>query len=238
MLSIGRPNGQAVNAWVVRQAGDALADVVGLVDLPVAVPLVAHENNFIAIAVHSQVVACVRELSHARSIWPYSPKTTITTPAGPVLAAVESDAIIGQPGWVAAYYLKVGNLQSPPFSLTRGVVLDVNVPNRISLVVAPSRLAGGVDDLGPIRRPTGLLVLRVVGDGVSVTSVGVHCHKGVPTTAVPVGYNDSIAAEIGLACLFIKKPLVAAINVGDVKVIGRWVVKLVIDGEKDLASEP
>jgi hypothetical protein len=77
----------------------------------------------------------------------------------------------------------------------------------------------------------------MVGDGVSVTSVGVHYHQRVPTTAVSVGYNDPIASELGLACLFLEKPLAAAVNVGDVKVIGRWVVKLVIDSEKDLASE-
>ena len=235
MLPIGRPGGQAVNGRVVRQAGDVAADVVGLVDLPVAVPLVRHEDNFIAVAVHSQVVAYVRELTHVRSIFPYSPKATIAALTRPVLAAVESNVAIGQPGRVAAYYMIIANFQRPPFGLTRGVVLDVDVPNRISFLVAPSVSAGGVNDFHSTRRPTGLFVLRAVGDGVSVTPIGVHHHQAGPISAVAIGHNEPIAAELGLACLFVKKPLVTAINVGDVEVIrGMMLVK---DSEKDLASE-
>ena len=54
---------------------------------------------------------------------------------------------------------------------------------------------------------------------MSVTPVGVHHDEAVPTTAIAVGHNEPIAAELGLARLFVKKPSVAAVNVGDIKVI-------------------
>ena len=113
--------------------------------------------------------------------------------------------------------------------------MDVNVPDKISLAVASSVLAGGVGDFHPIGRPTGLFVFRVVGDVVSVAPVGVYHDEAGPAKAIAIGHDDPIAAKLGLACLFIKKPLVTAINVGDVKVI--LAAYLVIGGEKDLASK-
>ena len=126
-------------------------------------------------------------------------------------------------------------MQSPPLGLTRCVVLDVDVPLGVSLIVESSVLAGGVSDLHSIGRPTGLFVLRVVGDGVSVTPVGVHHDEAGPTSTVTIGHNDPIATELGLACLFVEKPLVAAVNVSDVKII--FAVIIVKDGENDLAPE-
>jgi hypothetical protein len=113
--------------------------------------------------------------------------------------------------------------------------LDVDVPDGLPLGAAPSRLAGGVDDFPSIGRPTGLFVLRMVGDGVSVAPIAVHHHQAVPTTTVAVGHNKPIASELGLACLFVEEPLAAAINVGDVEVI--FAAYIVMDGEKDLAPQ-
>ena len=80
-----------------------------------------------------------------------------------------------------------------------------------------------------------MFVLRVVSDGVSVAPVGVHHDKTGPTSAIAISHNDPIAAELGLACLFVKKPLVAAVKFSGVKVI--LAAYLVIGGEKDLASK-
>ena len=77
----------------------------------------------------------------------------------------------------------------------------------------------------------------MVGNRVSVTPINVHHDEAVPTKASAVGPNDAIASEVGLACVFVKKPLVAAVNVGNVKVIGARRMQFVVNGEKDLASE-